>query len=64
MFENCTIKYNKGLDNKNCSIQVIYPAASDGSVRNLSVPLVEDNTDYKAVLEWAAIDGNNIEEAD
>tara|TARA_R110002126_G_scaffold141527_1_gene286665 strand:- start:169 stop:345 length:177 start_codon:yes stop_codon:yes gene_type:complete len=25
-----------------------------------SVPLVEDNTDYQAIQEWAAIDGNNI----
>jgi len=25
-----------------------------------SVPLVADNTDYQAIQEWAAIDGNNI----
>ena len=25
-----------------------------------SVPLVEDNTDYQAIQEWAAIEGNNI----
>ena len=24
------------------------------------VPLAEDNTDYQAIQEWAAIDGNNI----
>jgi len=24
------------------------------------VPLAEDNTDYQAILEWAAIEGNNI----
>ena len=25
-----------------------------------SVPLAEDNTDYQAIQEWSAIDGNNI----
>ena len=25
-----------------------------------SVPLVEDNTDYQAIQEWAEIEGNNI----
>jgi len=25
-----------------------------------SVPLVADNTDYQAIQEWAAIEGNNI----
>jgi len=24
------------------------------------IPLAEDNTDYQAIQEWAAIDGNNI----
>tara|TARA_R110001632_G_scaffold179680_1_gene299597 strand:+ start:357 stop:530 length:174 start_codon:yes stop_codon:yes gene_type:complete len=28
------------------------------------VPLDPANTDYQAVLEWAKIDGNTIEEAD
>ena len=31
---------------------------SDGKV--WSVPLDEANTDYQAIQEWAAIDGNNI----
>jgi hypothetical protein len=30
----------------------------DGTV--LWVPLAEDNTDYQAIQEWAAIEGNNI----
>jgi len=25
-----------------------------------SVPINEENTDYQAIQEWAAIDGNNI----
>jgi len=25
-----------------------------------NVPLNEENTDYQAIQEWAAIDGNNI----
>jgi hypothetical protein len=24
------------------------------------VPIAEDNTDYQAIQEWAAIEGNNI----
>jgi hypothetical protein len=28
------------------------------------VPLDPANTDYQAILEWAKIDGNTIEEAD
>ena len=28
------------------------------------VPINTANTDYQYILEWAAIDGNNIEEAD
>ena len=28
------------------------------------VPIQPDNTDYQAVLEWEAIDGNTIAEAD
>jgi len=31
---------------------------SDG--KEFSVPLDETNTDYQAIQEWAAIDGNNI----
>jgi len=33
---------------------------------NLKVccPINEDNKDYKEVIEWEKIDGNNIEEAD
>jgi hypothetical protein len=34
----------------------------DGTV--WSVPLGEDNTHYKDILEWKKIDGNTIEEAD
>ena len=30
----------------------------DGTIK--SVPLDEANTDYQAIQEWAAIDGNNI----
>ena len=32
--------------------------------KNVSVPLDPANTDYQAILEWAKIDGNTIEDAD
>jgi len=31
---------------------------------SMSVPLDPDNRHYQAVLEWAKIDGNTIEDAD
>ena len=31
-----------------------------GSSKIYSVPLDPDNTDYQAIQEWAAIEGNNI----
>ena len=39
-----------------CKLQVTYV----NSNRVKSVPLDEANTDYQAIQEWAAIDGNNI----
>jgi len=64
MFKDCTIKYNKDLiTNKNCSIQVIYPNNEDGSHKELSVPMVEDNTDHQNIQKWVE-EGNTIEEAD
>ena len=59
MFENCTIKYNYNGQNEKVSIQVIYPNNSDGSRKELSIPLVEDNSDYQMVMEWVA-EGNTI----
>ena len=61
MFENCKLKYVKEMDGSNCAVQVNY---QDGSGKFMSIPMDTDNTDYQNILEWAAIDGNNIEEAD
>ena len=56
-----TVKKNLNIiTNEVCSYQVT-------QVNNnvvLSVPLDPANTDYQAILEWAKIDGNTIEEAD
>jgi len=30
----------------------------------IQAPVCDDNTDYQALLEWEAIDGNTIAEAD
>jgi len=32
--------------------------------KGLSIPMNEGNRHYQAILEWAKIDGNTIEEAD
>ena len=44
------------ITNEFCGYQVTYV----NSNRVKSVPLDEANTDYQAIQEWAAIDGNNI----
>ena len=51
-------KYNNNQD----GIQDNISATIDGVVMN--VPLDPANTDYQAILEWAKIDGNTIEDAD
>tara|TARA_R110002020_G_scaffold231135_1_gene442231 strand:+ start:1092 stop:1286 length:195 start_codon:yes stop_codon:yes gene_type:complete len=62
-FTNATIKYKNGVDGtSNACIKVTYPPVN-GSIKSLSVPLDEANTDYQAILEWVAA-GNTIEEAD
>ena len=50
-----TIKKNYYLG-QFTSYQVTYV----NSNKEKSVPLDEANTDYQAIQEWAAIDGNNI----
>jgi hypothetical protein len=44
------------LEGEFVSYQVTYV----NSNREKSVPLDEANTDYQAIQEWAAIEGNNI----
>jgi hypothetical protein len=46
------------FDGQNVSIK----CTVDG--KNVAVPLDPANTDYQAILEWAKIDGNTIEDAD
>jgi Tfp pilus assembly PilM family ATPase len=53
MIDTVTKNY---LDENFVSYQVTYV----NSNRVKSVPLDEANTDYQAIQEWAAIDGNNI----
>ena len=50
-----TVKKNY-LNGNFVSYQVTYV----NSNREKSVPLDEANTDYQAIQEWAAIEGNNI----
>jgi len=51
-------QYIQDVANNNISIQ----ATMNGQA--LSVPLDPDNRHYAAILEWAKIDGNTIEDAD
>jgi len=51
-------KYKNDLSGEKSFVQ----ATIDNVV--MDVPLDPVNRHYAAILEWAAIDGNNIEEAD
>ena len=53
---NTVTKNYDPIFNTFCSYQVTY---TDTSVTK-SVPLDTANTEYQAIQEWAAIDGNNI----
>ena len=44
------------INNEFCSYKVTYT----NSDLEFYVPLDEANTDYQAIQEWAAIEGNNI----
>ena len=49
-------KYNEVLGIRNIKVVI------DGT--EWSVPIDPNNRHYQAILEWAKIDGNTIEEAD
>jgi hypothetical protein len=58
-----SVKYYKNFEDKISAVDVIFNADSTGIERKLSIPLVEENTDYQEILKWVA-EGNTIEEAD
>ena len=45
---------------ENAIVKIIY---TDGSHRELHIPMDNENTDYQKVLKWVAA-GNTIEEAE
>ena len=55
MIDTVTKNYSPDT-NEFSSYQVTYV----NSNKQKSVPLDEANTDYQAIQEWSAIDGNNI----
>ena len=55
MIDTVTKIYDK-IENVFDGYQVTYV----NSNRVKSVPLNEENSDYQAIQEWAAIEGNNI----
>ena len=56
MIINTVTKVYDILTNTHVSYQVTY----QNSNFIKAVPLDPDNTDYQAIQEWAAIEGNNI----
>ena len=52
-------KYYKDIrTDENCSINIVVEN------KQMSVPIDPANRHYQAILEWAKIDGNTIEDAD
>ena len=57
-----TAKYESGTFKENSVVRITYEGQPSNTIVN--VPVNNKNTNYKEILEWAAIDGNNIEDAD
>ncbi len=53
------VKKHVMLSNQQANLEVTLTGGA-----KLYVPHATDNSDYQAVLAWAAIDGNTIAEAD
>jgi len=56
-----TAKYESGTISANSVVRVTYEGQPSGSI--MTVPVNEDNTDYKLIQEWVAA-GNTVESAD
>jgi len=56
-----TAKYESGTFKPNSVIKVTYEGQPSNTIVN--VPVNNENTNYKEILEWVA-DGNTIEEVD
>tara|TARA_R110001592_G_scaffold297304_1_gene567781 strand:+ start:603 stop:794 length:192 start_codon:yes stop_codon:yes gene_type:complete len=58
--------YIKSVKKMKCTItdEVVSYNITQQDDTILSVPKDTDNTDYQAIQEWEAIDGNTIAEAD
>ena len=54
--DNSTVEYIY-LDGQKTGIRVFN---ENDNPNTILIPLDEENTDYQAIQEWAAIDGNNI----
>ena len=57
-----TAKYESGTFVANSVIRITYEGQPSGTIFN--IPVDEANTDYQEYLEWEAIDGNDIQDAD
>jgi len=56
-----TAKYESGTTSENSVVRVTYEGQPSGSI--MTVPVNEDNMDYKSILEWVS-KGNTVEAAD
>ena len=59
-----TYKYRQYITGVNDSVDVIFPADSDGVVITHNVPMNEENSEYKEILKQVADGDITIAEAD
>ena len=57
-------KYYKDVTGTGKVVGISVTTPETSATHMVSVPIAEDNSDYQEILEWAKIDGNNIEAAD
>ena len=59
-----TYKYRQYIDGINDSVDVVFPADSDGVVITHNVPMNEENSEYKEILQQVADGDITIAAAD
>ena len=57
-------KYHKDVTGTGKNTSIIVTTSNTSETHSISVPIKNGNAGYQEILEWAKIDGNNIEAAD
>lgn len=61
-FQN--VKYVTNDAGENCIVEATFLDGNNQVLRTSHIPMDVNNADYQAILEWEAIPGNDILDAD